>query len=153
MFWYFEWTSMYGVIEWYPKKFKCTFLLVIFAWGQFWPFGYCRCLRLCVCVCLCVCESLACRRDNSGPVQARITKFGSKMQKTLVKVPIVLWTGWPWPSRSNSTSGPNLPHFEIVRTITHHPSTLGSPNLEQGCKIPWLRSLLFWGAIDYDLQC
>ena len=59
-------------------------------------FGYCRCLRLCVCVCVCVsvclsvCQSLACPGDNSGPVQARITKFGPKMQKTLVKVPIVL---------------------------------------------------------------
>ena len=53
-------------------------------------FGYCRCLRLCVCVCLSVCQSLACPRDNSGPDQARIAKFGPKMQKTLVKVPIVL---------------------------------------------------------------
>ena len=56
-----------------------------------------------VCVCLSVCQSLACPRDNSGPVQARIAKFGPKMQKTLVKVPIVLWTDRPWPSRSNLT--------------------------------------------------
>ena len=67
-------------------------------------FGYCRCLRLCVCVCPSVCQSLACQRDNSGPVQARIAKFGPKMQKTLVKVPIVLGGNWPWPSRSNLTS-------------------------------------------------
>ena len=66
-------------------------------------FEYC-CLRLCVCLCVCVsvclsvCESLACLCDNSGPVQARIIKFGPKMQKTLVKVPIVLWT-----SRSSLT--------------------------------------------------
>ena len=68
-------------------------------------FGYCRCLRLCVCVsvCLSVCQSLACPRDNSGPVQARIAKFGPKMQKTFVKVPIVFGTNWPWPSRSNLT--------------------------------------------------
>ena len=37
-------------------------------------------------------RSLACPRDNSGPVQARIAKFGPKMQKTLVKLPIV-WGG------------------------------------------------------------
>ena len=43
-----------------------------------------------VCVCQSVCQSLACPHDNSGPVQARITKFGPKMQKTLVMVPIVL---------------------------------------------------------------
>ena len=58
---------------------------------------------VCVSVCLSVCQSLACPRDNSGPVQARITKFGPKMQKTLVKVHIVLWTDRPWPSRSNLT--------------------------------------------------
>ena len=57
-----------------------------------------------VCVCLSVCQALACPRDNSGPVQARIAKFGPKMQKTLVKVPIVLGSNWLWPSRSNLTS-------------------------------------------------
>ena len=91
--------------------YVCPFILenkmysTIFTRGQF-------CLRvlslpawLCtrVCVCLSVCQSLACSCDNSGPVQARITKFGPKMQKTLFKVPIVLWTDRPWPSRSNLT--------------------------------------------------
>ena len=56
-----------------------------------------------VCVSVCVCQSLACPRDNLRPVQARIAKFGPKMQKTLVKVPIVLGGNWPWPSRSNLT--------------------------------------------------
>ena len=50
---------------------------------------------VCVSVCLSVCQSLACPRDNSGPVQARIAKFGPKMQKTLVKVPIVLGGNCP----------------------------------------------------------
>ena len=44
---------------------------------------------LCVCVSVCVCQSRVCPRDNSLPVQARITKFGAQMQNTLVKVPIV----------------------------------------------------------------
>ena len=70
-------------------------------------YGYCRCLRLCVCLsslsaCLSVFQSRACPRDNWGPVQARVAKFGPKMQKTLVKVRIVLGN-WPWPSRSNLT--------------------------------------------------
>ena len=51
-------------------------------------FGYCRCLRLCVSVCLSVCQSRVCPRNNSGPVRAKITKLGPKMQKTLVKIPI-----------------------------------------------------------------
>ena len=80
---------------------------VIFTRGQFWPSGIvvaCVCVCVCVCVCPYVCQSLACPRDNSGPVQTRIAKFGPKMQKTLVKVPIVLGGNWPWPSRSNLTS-------------------------------------------------
>ena len=40
---------------------------------------------LCVRVCQSVCQSLACPRYNSGLVQARITKFGPTMQKTLVR--------------------------------------------------------------------
>ena len=41
----------------------------------------------------------------------------------------------------------------LVRTITRDLFRLGSPNLDQRCKTPWLRSLLFYGLIDLDLQC
>ena len=59
--------------------------------GQFWHSGIvivcvCVCVFVCLSVCLSVCQSRACPHDNLGPVQARITKFGLKMQKTLVKV-------------------------------------------------------------------
>ena len=77
-----------------------------------------------VCVCLCV-NHLLCPRDNWRPVQARITKFGPKMQNTLVKVPVVLWSDRPWHSRSNVTWNPN-------------------PILDQRCKMPWLRYLVFF---------
>ena len=40
----------------------------------------------------------------------------------------------------------------LVRAITRDPFKLGSPNLDQRCKIPWLISLLFWWAIDLDLH-
>ena len=40
----------------------------------------------------------------------------------------------------------------LVRTITHQPFKLESPNLNQRCKTPWLRCLLFLGMIDLDLQ-
>ena len=43
-------------------------------------------------------------------------------------------------------------NHEFVRAITHQPFKLGSPNLDQRCKIPWLRALLFCGMIDGDLQ-
>ena len=67
----------------------------LYAHIHFYPrpvlaFGYCHCLRLCVymcvrvSVCLSACVSITCPCDNLGPVQARITKFGSNMQKILV---------------------------------------------------------------------
>ena len=43
-------------------------------------------------------------------------------------------------------------NHEIVCVITHHPFKLGSPNLDQRCKTTWLRSLLFYGTFDLDLQ-
>ena len=43
-------------------------------------------------------------------------------------------------------------NHELVRAITHHPFKLGSPNLDHRCKRPWLRSILFKGVIDLDLQ-
>ena len=46
----------------------------------------------------------------------------------------------------------NLAHFEFVRPITHHPFKLGSPNLDQMFKIPWIRSLSFWALIELDMS-
>ena len=43
-------------------------------------------------------------------------------------------------------------NHELVRTITHRPFKLGSPNLDQRCKTPWFRSLLFLWMLDLDLQ-
>ena len=40
----------------------------------------------------------------------------------------------------------------LVRAMTHHQFKLGSTNLDPRCKRPWLRSLLFCGTIDCDLQ-
>ena len=43
-------------------------------------------------------------------------------------------------------------NHELVRTITHRPFKLGSPNLDQICKTPWFRSLWCLGMINFDLQ-
>ena len=131
----------------FRKRIKRIFILIITR-GQFWPPGIVIApVRPSV-------RHQVCPRDNSSLVQARITKLGPRMQNTMVKVPIVLGGNQLWPSRSNlrSKSSQNLPHFELLRTITHHPFKLGSPNLDQRCKIHWLISLLFWVAIDLDLQ-
>ena len=71
---------------------------MVFTRGQFWPPGIVVApVRPSV-------RHQVCPRDNSSPVQARITKFGPKMQNTLVKVPFVLGVNQPWPSRSNLRS-------------------------------------------------
>ena len=41
---------------------------------------------------------------------------------------------------------------KLVHTKTDHQYKLEPLNLVKRCKTPWLRSLLFWGAIDLDLQ-
>ena len=62
--------------------------------------GYCRYMRLSLCVCVRVCMRVCARqplpfpRDNLTPAQARINKFGSKVQSTLVKLPIVFGVDW-----------------------------------------------------------
>ena len=43
-------------------------------------------------------------------------------------------------------------NHKFVRTITRQSFKLGSPNLDQRCKRPWLRALLFCGMIDRDLH-
>ena len=43
-------------------------------------------------------------------------------------------------------------NHQLVRVKTHQPFKLESPNLDQRCKRPWLRSLLFFGTIDLELQ-
>ena len=43
----------------------------------------------------------ACPRDNSSPVQARATQFGSEVLNTLVKIPVVLGVDWAWHVKFN----------------------------------------------------
>ena len=40
----------------------------------------------------------------------------------------------------------------LVHAITHRPFKLGSPNFDHRCKIPWLRSQLFWGWLTLTFK-
>ena len=107
---------------------------------------------VCLCIRMYVYHSLVCPHDNSGPVQARINKFGPTMLNTLVKVSLVLRVIDLDLQGQIKLENRILSHFELVRTITHYPFKLGSPTLDQMCKTPCLRSQSFWGTIALDLQ-
>ena len=105
-----------------------------------------------VAVSLSVYQSQACPCDNSTePVQARITKFGREMQK----VPIVFWRGGTIAldlQDQIELKCKNLPHFELVHTITHHQLKKRFPNFDPKFILALLRSLLILGLIDLNLQ-
>ena len=118
--------------------------------GQFWPLGI---VFACVCLCVRPCVNhLLVRTITQDPFKLGLPNLDQRCKR-------------PW-LRSLSFCGAidhelqgqillksqNLPDFDIVRTITHYPFKLGSQNLDQMCKIAWLRSLLFCVAIDIDIQ-
>ena len=82
-------------------------------------FAYCRCLCLCVHVSV---RHQVCPRDISWTVQARITKFDTEMQNKLLKIPIVVWDIWPWPSRSNWT--PKSKFTPFLAYLLHYSSPI-----------------------------
>ena len=136
-------------------------------------FGYCRCLRLSVCVSVRPEEELS-------PLQYHIKSLHiiSRHYKSLLRSQIYhgyeelstdknypIWrrqerrskyavqlASWQLRSNSPKTSVCVCGKRLLVRAITHHPFKLGSSNLDNRCKRPWLRSLLFCGVIDLDLQ-
>ena len=107
-----------------------------------------------------------CPRDNSTPVQARLTKFGQNMQNTSLMVPTVFFFfcffffffgGGGGQSTLTFKVKFNFkvkiyPILSLSTPLTHHPFKLGLRNLDQGCKIHRIRSSLFLKAINLDFQ-
>ena len=60
-----------------------------------------------------------------------------------------------WPSSPASVCVCVCPwvSLKLVHTITCDLFNIGSPNLNQRCKTPWLGSLLFWEAINLEPHC
>ena len=126
--------------------------------GHFYPrpvlaFGYCRCLRLSVCVCVrpCVNHELV-RAITHHPSQLGSPNLDHRCKRPWLRSLLFLGAIDLDLQGQIQLQSQNLPHFELVRAITHHPFELGPPNLDQRCKIPWLRSLLFWGFIELDMS-
>ena len=121
------------LISFSQSRFVVTY---VFTRGQFWPSGI-----VVACVCVCVCLSVI-TRDPS--------RLGSPNLDQRCKRPWLrplLFFGLidfdlQGPIQHESQ---NFPHFELVRSITHHPFNLGLPNLDQRCKTPWLRSTITSG--------
>ena len=107
---------------------------------------------LCVHVSVCVYQSRACPHNNSPLIQARITKFGTKVQKTLVKVPIVFGDDRSWPSRSNLTWKANFTCFWACPPQNSSAFKLESPNLDRKCILALLRFLLILDLIGFELH-
>ena len=93
---------------------------------------------------VCVCVSTPSLSVPQLPVLSRITKFGPEVPtKTLWLRSLLFLEAIDLdPEGQIQLKNPNLPPFWAC-----HPFKLGSPNLDQRCKTPWLRSLLFWGQL------
>ena len=116
-------------------------------------FGYCRCLRLSVCPSIRPCVN----HELVRAITHHWFKLGSPNLDHRCKRPWLrsLFFGGVIDLDHQGQfqlQSKNLPHFELFRAITHHPFKLGPPNLDQRCKIPWLRSLLFLGLIELDMS-
>ena len=112
---------------------------VIFnTWGQFWLSN--------IVACSYVRQSTTCPRNNLSPVQARISKCGAKVQKTLREIPIVL--GLADPNRQGQS------WMKSKCTIYWVCPCRNSPPIQVRISkmAPNTRSLLILGQIYPDIQ-
>ena len=106
---------------------------------------------VCVCVSLCV-NHLLVRAITRDPFKLELPNLDQRCKRPWLRSLLF----WGWLTLTFKVKF-NLkvkiyPIFELVRAITLHPFGLGPPNLDQRCKIPWLRYLLFWGLIELDMS-
>ena len=124
----------------------------IFTRGQFWPSGIVvACVCLSVCVCPCVNHELV-RAITHHHSRLESPNLDHRCKRPWLRSLLFLGVIDLDLQGQIKLQSQNLPHFELVRAITHHPFELGPPNLDQRCKIPWLRSLLFWGLIELHMS-
>ena len=83
----------------------------------------CICGSVCPCVCVCVYQSRACLHDNSLPNLDQTCKT-----PWLRSLSFWWWSTLTFKVKFNLKNR-ILPHFELVRTITHQSFKLGSPNI------------------------
>ena len=111
--------------------------------------GYCRCLRLSVRPCV---NHLLVRAITRNPFKLGSPNFNHRCKRPWLRSLLFWGVIDLYLQGQINLRSQNLPHFELVRPITHHSFKLGPPNLDQLFKIPRLRSLLFWGLIELDMS-
>ena len=110
---------------------------------------YCRCLRLFVRPCV---NHLLVRAITRDPFKLGSPNLNHRCKRPWLRSLLFWGVIDLYLQGQINLWSQNLPHFELVRPITHHPFKPGPPNLDQMFKIPWLRSLLFWGLIELDMS-
>ena len=134
---------------------KTYTFLSIFTRGQFWPSGIviaCVCVSVRVSVCVCI-NHLLVHMITHQPFMLESPNFDERHKTPWLRC-LLFWGVIDLDLQGQIyLESRNLPHFELVRTITFHSFKLESSNLDQECILVRLRSLLFWGLIDLDLQC
>ena len=123
--------------------------------GQFWPSGI---VVACVCVFVSLCVNhLLVRTITRDLFKLRSPNLKHRCKRRWLRSLLLWGVGGRgvidlYLQGQIYLQSQNLPHFELVRVITHHPFKLRPPNLDQRCKTPWLRCLLFWGLIELDMS-
>ena len=109
--------------------------------------GYCRCLRLSVRPCV---NHLLVRALTRDPFKLGSPNLNHRCKRPWLRS-LLFWGVIDFYLQGQiCLRSENLPHFELVRAKTNHPFKLRPSNMDQICKIPWLRFLVFWGLIQLD---
>ena len=122
--------------------------------SQFYPrpvlaFGYCRCLRMCVCVCVCLSVNhQLVRAITHQPFKLESPNLDQRCKRHWLRSLLFFGTIDLELQGQIEPKNQDLPHFELVRAISHHQLKSVFPNLGQKCILALLRSLLIWGWID-----
>ena len=123
--------------------------LILFTRGQLWPSGI-----VVACVCVCVCLSV--NHQLVRAITNQLFKLESPNLDQRCKRPWLRSLLFPGAidlelQGQIELKSQNLPHFELVRAISHHQLKSAFPNFGQKCILALLRSLLNLGWIDLDV--
>ena len=111
-------------------------------------------LRACVCMRVCVCVSVnheLVRAITHQPFKLELPNLDQKCKRPGLRSQLFFGTIDNELQDQSELKSQNLPHFELVRTISHHQLKSVFPNFDKKCILALLRSLLILGRIDLDV--